>query len=132
MGWTDWIVKFEHRQVGSIAWEEIYEFSKQYGTLTRCIDAENMYDLTMTHPIGECVHLHGDPTAGVNMISIDRPTDNAFIRPFIYTALTQFNMVLCDQNFTHGYSAVDLSSHIPEETLHDGVTVIDHMNALYA
>ncbi len=131
MSWTDWIVSFENKQQITMDWDTVIEFAEQYGQLAQSISSESLYYLQMKHPIGECVLIHGSKIDGVGAISIDRPIDNIYIRPFVCDALSRFGAVLCDQNFTFGCAAKDVSMHIPESILTDGLDIVSQASELY-
>ena len=131
MGWTDWIVSFDEGQQIYWPWEEVVEFVQQYGKLQKSPYAQQIHNLQMENPISESVSIHGSAEEGVSAISISRPTDNVYIRPFVYKALLKFNAILCDQNFTSGCAATDLSGHIPASILNDGLTIVSSANEIY-
>jgi len=131
MSWTDYIVKFKKQEQASIEWKKAVELSKKYGLITNKENQKDIHELVMEDSFG-IVNFHGNTTHGISMISIDRPTENELIRPFIFDYLTTFDMILCDQNFTHGVSAIDLKEHIPKGTLLDGVKIVKEANQIYS
>jgi len=131
MSWTDFIVKFENHEIVGVEWEKAVELSRKYGVLTLKKDQSNLHELEMENPFG-IVHFHGNNIDGINMVSIDRPTESEFIRPFIFDLLITFNMILCDQNFTGGVATSDIKEHIPEGTLLDGVKIVKAADEIYS
>lgn len=89
------------------------------------------YELKMKNPVGESVLIHGTPSEGVFAISINKPIDNDYLRPFIFDFLDSFDMILCDQNFLIVSSSKDLSILIPEQTLQEGVEIVKSENELF-
>lgn len=131
MSWVNWIIKFKNKKEVFIDWSEFITCVEKYGAIQASPGSSNSYELQMKEPIGECVLVYGSPASGVSSISINRPIANHYIRPFVFDVLSRFDMVLCDQNFSKGTSAKDLSGHIPKQILKEGIRVVQNEAELY-
>jgi len=132
MGATDFIYKFDKGDEGFIDWIEFETFSKRYGCLIAPEEPNVLYDFKFINPIASIVSVHGQPSTGVSCISIGKPLENEFIRPFIFDALATFQMVfLYGDGYPFGYATNHLHDEIPNGLLSEGIRIVSSPNELF-
>ena len=131
MGSELFLTKFENGVGGEIPMQEMSGFIEKYGRLVETDDGKKLQELVLSDPIGECVLLHHENGNGIGCISISRPRESKLIKPFIFEAMQRFNIVFCDVHFERGYTAVDLSDHLPEGSFPDGIVIVNNADELW-
>jgi len=132
MGAIGFIYKFDKGTQGFVNWNELETFAMRYGWLIAPEEPNVLYDFEFINPIASTVSIHGHPSTGVSGISIGKPLENEFIRPFIYDALDTFKMVfIYGDGYPYGYATSHLDEDIPSGLFSEGLRVVSSPDKLF-
>ena len=129
MGFSAFLFKFENGNEGSVSWEKLTEFASKFGKLE---ETTSGYEIVFEQGIvADAVLVHGGPEQGVSGLTLTKPIDDEYLRPFVFRALVELDMLFFDQDCESGYAATDIREHIPEDLLSGEVIIAEKSSDIW-